>query len=135
MKYDFSKKFRRFLVIWIVFHSIALLSNIIIPEYHTETFSYKDDNDYRNTYKNVIYYLTNSSSKHKEKEKSFWPLVKFNENTVEFSQNKQRDYNGVLGYENSYNQFNGIFYQYDYAEFIFYCVLPFIIIALRRLWK
>lgn len=51
--------------------------------------------------------------------KDFWPFVKFYSNY---------SYQYSIGDINSYNVFSGIFYDYDFSEFIAYSVIIFLVL-------
>jgi hypothetical protein len=127
-----SKGTRRFLVIWFCIHFFALMANLANLDWYFETkrtlplnpFDVSLSKQFGRTATPVtitynIYFFTIGRLKGSSMDigSYFWPFVKFYDES-----NFTRKY------------FLGIFHEYDYTEFAFYCILPFVIIGLKRLW-
>ena len=133
LQLQLSKKVKRFLVIWYSFNLLALFVNIASVDWKYDSHRISK-NSYRspdcNSPAKIIYFFTNcSSGEFKNNTSSFWPFASFTESRQYYGE-------GIFkGLDNCYKYFNGVFYKYDFTEFLFYGTLPLIIIGLRRLWK
>lgn len=103
---------KRFLIVWIAFHFIALLTNVIPIR---GQYRIKEDERY-DSYKTMYIFAAPDRSREKE----FWPFVEIYEKDG-------------YGYGRSY--LRGIFYSYTFGAFLFYILLGFGIIYLPKLWK
>lgn len=126
-----SKNVKRFLVIWTSFHLIALFVNLAGINYNTrktvEEISHNSDYSVVWGCERIkkTYFLTSCSTKEFLNNTSeFWPFINFNT----YESPSSGDVVWCI------NIFNGIFYKYDFTEFLLYSLLPFLIIFLRRLW-
>ena len=90
-----NRKGIRFLLIWETFHFIAFILSF------SKTPIFNDPS----------YYEV------KEETKSFWPFTKI----LQWSDIRYSGYSDEL-YFDKYWDFNGLFYKYDYTEFLFYSV-------------
>jgi hypothetical protein len=106
---------KRFLIIWILFHSFALFVNVA-HIYGTLHDGYGKDND--NT---TVYLFCNTLP---DRESDFWPFTSYTEES----------YQSNLGnyYERYYG---GIFNSYGFPEYIFYMLLGLGIVFIPKLWK
>ena len=150
---ELRKGTRRFLVIWISIQILALLINFAKLDWSFQIQNSKEftvkPNDYAiRGYKSektktktyyMIYYFTSDGMDYKNS--GFWPFVKFYSETKKQNFDFKYDSNNILGelvrynYESIDGCFKGIFYKYDYTEFAFYCLLPFIIIGFKKWWN
>ena len=132
-----SLKTRRFIIVWIIIQVFALVVNYAGLDWKFEFESRSPGTHGRETDWTVflIYPLTRCEGNQKNAESQysfdnnrsqFWPFVTFYKES-------EMDY---AAYTYSINKkFNGLFYKYDFVEFLIYCLLPFAIIIIRRLWK
>lgn len=89
------EKYKKFIWMWSIINLLALFVN-----------SFNIEGDLTNKHE-LFFLFTNSYG-----DSGFWPLVKFVEFHDQFSTYGTHD--------NDYTSFNGIFYQYDISEFLFY---------------
>jgi hypothetical protein len=132
-----SQKTKRLIIIWILIQAFALLVNYAGLNWKFEFESESLGIHGRSTDWIVyfIYPLTKCEGGQKDEgdnesftnnKTQFWPFVTFYEESgMDYSANKY-----LIN-----NNFNGFFYKYDFIEFFVYCLLPFIIISVKRLWK
>ena len=115
MKLTLAQK--RFLIIWILFHSFALFVNVAsIKGTITETTSLFSKNaEYK-------YLFTSLTDKDK-----FWPVTSYYEQVYKYPTDR------TAGYSITY--FNGIFNSYGYSEYLFYILLGCIFIYIPKLWR
>ncbi len=106
---DYLKSKRKFLIIWFVLHGFALFVNVfhiegeVIYKYNLEQVS---PNWAHVTDKYVCVFTSHRG--YKSSSSSFWPF------SIEFTKNGDTLY------------FPGVFYKYDYSEFIAYLILTFV---------
>lgn len=105
---------RRFLIIWIAIHTIALLTNIIPIR---GEYSVEGDRCFSCTKSMYIFAAPIYTD---QQETKFWPFTNI------------YDQDGY-GYGSLY--FRGIFFSYGFGEFIFYILTGFAIVFLPRLWN
>ncbi len=111
---------KRFLIVWIVFHSFALFVNVANINWSTE------DNYTHNKY----YWLTSRLS---EDNASFWPFVTYITKSIG---TPDEVYNGItFKGAPDWTLFNGIFYCYNFISYIFYIILGFGIVYVPKLWS
>ena len=113
-KFVLSKGQRRFLIIWIIFHLFALLTNIIPIE-----------GKVNDTPSGVLYIFTQGSSD------KFWPFsdISHRSNYTEI-RNGNYDYNSTRKVTHFYGIFNG----YGIEEFLVYVLTGLLIVFLPKLW-
>lgn len=116
MKLSLNQK--RFLIVWILFHSFALFVNLADIKGTTQNEGHLVENGY---YKNTTINLLTSNT-----HPSFWPFVNYYEDTFEYQSPNYRTEN---------LDFNGIFYSYSFSEYIFYILLGLAIIFVPKLWN
>jgi hypothetical protein len=146
-----SKYLKRFLVVWITFHLLALSSNYLNLYLKTtkhrmehcsfSTFSKSDNNwiEHETDYcaHPLQIYLFASPNCDGKTYQEFWPFVSYfidgktNRDPCKVNEPKLLNNLNVLGSE----YFLGIFFHYDITEFIFYCSAPFLLIIIRKLWS
>ncbi len=126
----FLQSKQRFIIIWLVVHGMALFVNLFNIEGETAPNNEKynevrKDGSYPGNYEVLIYRNANilttaPSNNYGEKGNSayFWPFVKFYESKKIVN---SQDYHNFYEFRNK--KFNGIFYRYDFSEFIAYTVL------------
>lgn len=135
---DYLKSKRNFLIIWFLIHGFALFVNVFhiqgnnrtVKDYIEERTAHEDVNDI-NIFTSPESHLV-SAQKNTE---AFWPFVEFYKH-----QHLGPDYS-TTGYEGNkadkyvkdFIDFNGIFFQYDYSEFIAYSIL--IILIFYFIWN
>ncbi len=109
MKY-LTLKEKRFLIVWVIAHTIALLVNILQLSFYT---TYDDDRKL-----GLVYYLTSTDEDTKQSLliSNFWPLV-----------NPFINERGATG-------FNGLFCFYDFSEYLIYVLGAFLYFPLKRIW-
>ncbi len=130
---NLSKKFKKFLLFWSIFHICAYLTFILAitpsfktdensfeyflftPQYSEEEAHTTDINGRTETIKN---YMFESSSPYIEKE-NFWPFHNF---IFEI-------------YGENVNGFVGIWGFYGHYEFFVYMIIPFLILLLSRIYR
>ena len=103
---------KRFLIIWVLFHSFALLVNLANIEGKISDGAF----DNRTT----IYLFT-----HQGHQSDFWPFTIFYERIPGLPQENIEDY----------YDFNGVFFSYGFGEYTFYMLVGFGIIYLPKLWS
>ena len=120
-------KLKRFLIIWCLFHSIALALNLIPIK--GEYVSYESVEGKIENLTN--YYITDGKY---DSEKGFWPFVKiYDKEGYEF---RFDNYDGGLTYRIKYaRRFNGIFYNYGLRTFTVYILIGLAIVFLPLLWR
>ncbi|HTE00225.1 MAG TPA: hypothetical protein VK668_13120 [Mucilaginibacter sp.] len=113
---------KRFLIIWIIFHSLALFVNVAnisgtIVEQNT------------NTGKEYIYVLTRNTLK-----TNFWPFTTYNQYVrhIDTISNTPPFINTV---EHIDYYYNGIFNSYGYLEYFFYLIIGFMVVYLPKFWS
>ena len=116
----YLKRKRNFLIFWFLFHGFALFVNVFHIEYDLVS-SYPPD---------VIekkFVFTNGE--YQSERETFWPFVMYKPGPYYFT-DKERD---MLKDRSDFSdwridKFNGIFFQYDISEFIFYSIFIFVIL-------
>jgi hypothetical protein len=122
---------RRFLIIWVAFHTFAYLVNVfdingkITIDAETR---YNSKSLERHTYYdiNLLRSMNNSGD--------FWPITKFYEKAYSEPSFTTREFIPVDDLD-VYNHFYGIFASYDVSEYICYMLLGFAIIFIPKLWS
>ena len=108
---------KRFLIVWCIFHSFALATNLIPIDYHYDNQSYGQN-----------YLFTNGDPYNSYL--GFWPFVEYNKTYYGF---------GIDTYTHTHThtdakQFLGIFFNYNISSFIVYILLGFAIVFIPKLW-
>jgi len=110
---------KRFLIVWILFHCLALFVNLTDIEGRIG-----DDDLFTQTYN----------------KEGFWPFVSFYETyhqKVPITDYTSDNYNSAnttyLDKDDTY--FKGIFYTYNTTAFVFYIILGFGIVYVPKIWK
>lgn len=125
-KLSISKFQRRFLIVWLLFHSFALFVNVakirgkLVDKriVHEASMDFQSRDIETNTY--VYAFSSDVESR------DFWPFSHFYENRVP---------DGYAKYSNvRIHRFNGIFFGYGWDEFAFYVAIGFVFIFIRKLW-
>lgn len=126
---------KRFLIVWILFHSFALFVNqtklkgtVITDEYNKKY--------YRREIRKHL--LTGDTLNEK-----FWPFTRYKTyqtftgiaDTTFFIYQGRRTPTFINTYRIDINHRNGIFTSYDFSEFIFYILLGLGIIVIPKLWN
>ena len=133
---EYLKSKTNLLVIWFLFHGIALFVNVfnIKGDVSSET-KYIEDRTSKRVF-NDIYLLTVDKSMrpyNEKKSEAFWPFVNFYSNKLKGPDYSRNGYEGDKAdyYITRFVEFNGIFFQYDYSEFLAYSVLLFLVLYLK----
>ena len=133
---NLSTNSKRFLIVWVIFHSFALFVNIAhIEGYYSMKIN--PPNDYEGfTY---TYILTHNDTLNKN---SFWPLTKYEtgESWVDTIYNYQSVNNDLVKTPIRFqicnnHYFNGVFNSYGFTEYIFYTLVGIGIVYLPKIWK
>jgi hypothetical protein len=119
---------RRFLIVWILFHSFALFVNIAQIQLNYSS----PNNDGGRDYTYIFTKLTD--------EEKFWPFTDFRHyvthsdtsNWQEIPGTKSHMFNVTVRND---HYFDGIFNSYGFSEYIFYVLFGFVIIYIPRLWR
>jgi hypothetical protein len=112
---------KRFLIIWIGIHSLALFVNVFNIEGRTDTSNW--------TISTKVYnYVFTKNSNY---DNDFWPFTEFTKQERYYIEPINSYEQGTWSYGTA---FNGIFYNYDYSEFVFYMLSGLAFIYLPKLW-
>ncbi|WP_276345636.1 hypothetical protein [Daejeonella sp. JGW-45] len=109
---------RRFLILWVLFHSFALFVNVFKISGTIVNESYDAGTYWKSKY--VQLFTTGP-------DEDFWPITEYS------------SYRKYIPYyrdtpEEVYN-FNGIFNSYDFTEYIFYFLIGLGIVFIPKLWQ
>jgi len=110
---DYLKSKRNFIIIWFAFHGFALFVTVFGItggkfKHSTTHVIFSDFGIREELVDEPVYLLTDSDRFDKETYSNFWPF------SLEFNA------------PNDYAYFRGVFYRYDYSEFIAYAIFIFL---------
>ena len=114
---NLDTKQKRFLIIWIIFHSFALFVNLakIQGTIKEESSLFTPEAKYE-------YLFTSLTDWDK-----FWPITTYYEKVHKYPTPTTSAYDVIY--------FNGIFNSYDYREYIFYILIGIGIVFVPKIWK
>lgn len=115
-------KHKNLLIFWFLFHGFALFVNVFNIEYDLNSMNPPGVIEKKFVFTN---------SEYKSERKTFWPFVMYKPGPYYFTdeeRNMLRDRPDFSQWR--IDKFNGIFFQYDISEFIFYSILIFLILYL-----
>ena len=124
---EYLKSKRTLLLIWFIFHGFALFVNVFKIE--MDFSKNRVESEGRVTYSYFKFLSTTPGGYDHDKLSShFWPIVKFYEYDKQTYEEQRYPYKRT---EMVITSFNGIFYQYDFSEFIAYSLLPFLLLYFK----
>lgn len=121
MKLNLTQNTKRFLIVYLIIVFFAFFVNLV----GWEGKIYSEEGNYK--YSTRIFTKDNDFS---SKLNHFWPISSYTDTSDDIYGNSD------VGYKIVYTkQFNGIFYNFDITEYIFYSLLPFIILYIKKIWE
>ncbi|HOS84442.1 MAG TPA: hypothetical protein PK199_05945 [Bacteroidales bacterium] len=121
MKLNLTQNTKRFLIVYLIIVFFAFFVNLV----GWEGKIYSEEGNYK--YSTRIFTKGNDFS---SKLNHFWPISSYTDTSDDIYGNSD------VGYKIVYTkQFNGIFYNFDITEYIFYSLLPFIILYIKKIWE
>ena len=118
---------KRFLILWILFHSFALFVNLfdirgnVVDDIHFTDTTY---------YRKSINLLTDTTNKG-----GFWPFVNYSSSIDTSSPINHFDGTFYKNIDSKIIEYKGIFSCYRFLQYITYIILGLLIIILPKLWK
>lgn len=111
---------RNLLLIWFLFHGFALFVNVFKIEYDLNKVNPPWVIEKKFLFTNTEY---------NSEQKTFWPFVMYKPGPYYFTDEERANLSDRQDfYKWKIDKFNGIFFQYDISEFIFYSIFIFVIL-------
>jgi len=123
MKLNLTQNTKRFLIVYLIIVFFAFFVNLV----GWEGKIYSEDNPYEYFTRQYYTRIFTKDNDFSSKLNHFWPISSYTDTSDELY--------GIGSRRVFTKNFNGIFYNFDITEYIFYSLLPFIILYIKKIWE